>query len=322
MNAERLTFLASLFNKLAFSLVKTATAVCKQCGEPNEYLDPDPNFVCRQCKMRAQMYGGKEEEKPKDKPIRTRQPAHTSAPYSLFDRLTRYQESLNTIGTDIHYKDAPSGDTHKLTMTVEMTFLTHEQRMEQFNKFAKVITEAIPTKISGAVQPFHAHAWKYGKDITIELHLRNSGNMILIVEFPTGKYEEPTKVASCATKIQTKYGQANEAYEAGFKDGTFDIANDQWGSAAESWSAFVSHHERQKDTYPMKPWMYDLKSYKQGYNDAAFTSEKGQEINKGFWNLPGGEIAPEHSKKHHPHHEKGETSFEGLLEDAPRQHRM
>jgi len=106
---------------------------------------------------------------------------------------------------------------------------------------------------------------------------------------------------------------ANKAYEAGFRDGAEDIKLDQWGSPVESWNAFLQHHKRNKT---VEEWMHDVKSYKQGYNDSAFTSEKKHEVNKGFW--PRGGNIPEHSKKHKPHSEEGETSFEGLLdEDIP-----
>jgi hypothetical protein len=102
----------------------------------------------------------------------------------------------------------------------------------------------------------------------------------------------------------------NQAYEAGFKDGTFDIGNGQWGSPVESWIHFIHHHEKHKT---VEEWMHDLKSYKQGYMDAAFTSEKKHEINKDFWKLPGGEGIPEHSKKHRVDLDvTPETSFEGL----------
>ena len=40
--------------------LKAATAVCKECGTPNEYLDPNPNHVCRLCKERAKMFSGEE----------------------------------------------------------------------------------------------------------------------------------------------------------------------------------------------------------------------------------------------------------------------
>jgi hypothetical protein len=107
----------------------------------------------------------------------------------------------------------------------------------------------------------------------------------------------------------------NKAYEAGFKDGTFDIANDQWGSPVESWNHFLHHHEKNKT---VEEWMHDVKSYKQGYNDAAFSSEKKQEINKGFWDLPGADVETT-VRWMKPHKEEGETSFEGLLdEEVPR----
>jgi hypothetical protein len=303
MNAERLIALAALFHKLASSLVKNATAVCKECGYDNPYMDPDPNYVCRQCKMRAQMWGGKEEpEKPK--PI-TRQPAHTSAPYSLFDRLTRYFKSINTIGTDLHFKDAPVTDnTYKLTMIAEMTFLTPDQQLDQFKKFSKVITEAIPPI---TVATHRKHVWHYGDHIDVVLELRDSGRMILGVVFPTGRYKEP-KTASLAARFEKL--ATSKSYQEGFQDGTEDIHLDQWGSPREAYIARKQHHEM----YVGTPFDIDYAGYRQGYMAAAFTSEKKHEINKGFQHLPPGS-GEEHAWKHRPHNEKGETSFEGVLEE-------
>ena len=37
---------------------KTAAAICTECGTKNDYLDPDPNYRCRLCKERANMFSG------------------------------------------------------------------------------------------------------------------------------------------------------------------------------------------------------------------------------------------------------------------------
>jgi hypothetical protein len=35
-------------------------AVCKKCGYDNPYVDSDPNYVCRQCKKREEIWGGED----------------------------------------------------------------------------------------------------------------------------------------------------------------------------------------------------------------------------------------------------------------------
>jgi len=52
LDLRRLAELCDIF-------LKSATAVCKECGTPNEYLDPNPNHVCRLCKERANMFADK-----------------------------------------------------------------------------------------------------------------------------------------------------------------------------------------------------------------------------------------------------------------------
>ena len=57
-------------NKLLRQFIRLATATCSQCGDINPYLDSDdPKFLCRQCRTRAQAWGGsekKEQEVPKE----------------------------------------------------------------------------------------------------------------------------------------------------------------------------------------------------------------------------------------------------------------
>lgn len=45
--------------------IRLATATCSQCGDINPYLDSDdPKFLCRQCRTRAQAWGGDKKKDP------------------------------------------------------------------------------------------------------------------------------------------------------------------------------------------------------------------------------------------------------------------
>ena len=50
-------------NKLLRQFIRLATATCSQCGDINPYLDSDdPKFLCRQCRTRAQAWGGDDDD--------------------------------------------------------------------------------------------------------------------------------------------------------------------------------------------------------------------------------------------------------------------
>jgi hypothetical protein len=85
-------------------------ATCKECGYNNPYIDPDPNYKCRQCRKREEIWGGKAEEPKAEAPkAKSEEPKKddTLAPFDPYRFIKQMRGAMSKDGFFVAPRSGP-----------------------------------------------------------------------------------------------------------------------------------------------------------------------------------------------------------------------
>ena len=122
-------------------LFKFATAICSKCGYDNPYMDPNPNYVCKGCKMLQEAWGDDaKKEVPEEAPTLKELPStRPFSPWIMMEKVAHMFGKKIDQNTDVSVNFNPKGNLILINITDMFSVSMLSQELTKINDVKNII---------------------------------------------------------------------------------------------------------------------------------------------------------------------------------------